>query len=580
MKLELVNGSRSRILAGAIFIIATIFIFRLFYLQVIQHDYYVGLANAEQVKKETLRANRGEIYALNGTEPVRLVMNETVYLAYVDPEQVAKPDEVAKVMKEVAGGNVRKNFEKLLVNGETKFRYQIIAERLTRSQAEKIKEKKLEGLGFAKYTQRVYPEGQMAAQTLGFVNAEGKGNYGVEGYLNKELAGVDGRLETVKDVSNIPLTIGDNNIRTPAQDGKNIVLSIDRNIQSHVEEAIVKGAERTGASHISVLVMNPNNGQVISMANMPSYNPAEYYKVQDGALFNNATVSAPYEPGSDVKTFTMAAAIDKGVAKASDTFYNTDSIKIEDITVSNATKGITGTISFQTALTMSLNTGFVTLAQKLGNGTNITRQARDTMYDYFHNRFGLGELTNIELAGENKGILISPEEQEGNAVRYSNMSFGQGLDATMIQVVGGFSSMINGGTYYKPTVVAGEVKSGVYVPKTTTDVVRSGILKQGTSEQMRVMMETARRSARPNDPSGYAVGGKTGTSQVVVNGRYSDTETIGTYLGYGGGVRPEYVIMVSVSGKDKVMRGAQDAGPIFTDISNWMIDYLKIQPKG
>lgn len=579
MKSDLLNGSRSRILAGIIFVVATIFVFRLFYLQVIQHDYYVGLANEEQIKKERLPANRGEIYALNGNTPVHLVMNETVYLVYVDPEEVDKPEEVSKVMKEIAGGNVRKGFETLLK--KEKSRYQIIADRVTRVQAEKIKEKKLHGVGFQPVSQRVYPEGQLAAQVLGFVNAEGKGNYGVEGYLNKELSGVDGRLETVKDVSNIPLTVGDRNIRTPAQNGKDLVLSIDRNVQSYVEEAIVKGAERTGATNISVLVMNPNNGQVLSMANMPSYNPAEYYKVQDGALFNNATISAPYEPGSDIKTFTMATAIDKGVARASDTFYNTDSIKIEDRVVTNATKGITGTITFQTALAMSLNTGFVTLAQKLGNGSAITRQARDTMYEYFHGRFGLGELTNVELSGENRGIIFSPAEQEGNAVRYSNMSFGQGLNATMVQVVGGFVSMINGGTFYKPTVIAGEMKSGVYTPKLKPEIIRSGILKQGTSEQMRTMMETARRSVRQNDPGGYAVGGKTGTSQVVLEGGgYSTTETIATYLGYGGGDRPEYVIMVSVSGKDMIMSGAQDAGPIFTDISNWMIDYLKIQPKG
>jgi len=277
----------------------------------------------------------------------------------------------------------------------------------------------------------------------------------------------------------------------------------------------------------------------------------------------------------------MATGIDKGVVRASDTFYNTDKIQVEDRTIGNATKGHTGNITFQTALTWSLNTGFVTVAQRLGDGKSITRTARDTMYEYFHDRFRLGGLTGVELANEAKGILISPDSPEGNAVRYSNMAFGQGLDATMVQVSGGFSALINGGNYYKPTIIAGEMVDGGYKKESTPQPVQSGVITQSTSDQMRDMMQTARASSFGRyDKPGYSVGGKTGTSQVIKNGQYSQTETIGTYLGYGGAEVPEYVIMVSVSGDNKELQGARDALPIFTDISNWMLDYLKIQPKG
>jgi cell division protein FtsI/penicillin-binding protein 2 len=251
--------------------------------------------------------------------------------------------------------------------------------------------------------------------------------------MNKELTGVDGRLETVTDVSDVPLTVGDRNIREPAVDGKDIVLTIDRSIQSKVEEITQSYAKKFKAGDVSVLVMNPKNGQVMAMANYPTYDPAKYYEVTDVGLFNNKTISEPYEPGSDVKTYTMATAIDKGVAKASDTFNNTDYIKVADRTISNAYKGITGTIDFQTAMNWSLNTGFVTLGMRLGDGKNITTQARTTMYEYFHDRFGLGELTGIELANESSGIVIAPDQPDGNAVRYSNMTFGQGLDATMMR---------------------------------------------------------------------------------------------------------------------------------------------------
>lgn len=573
------HGSRSRILAAVVLGIAAIFVIRLFYLQVIQHNHYVALANAEQIKPYTLTAKRGEIYAMSGTTPVKMVLNETVYTVFVDPSTIRDTAKVADVMKKVAGGNVRNGFEALLEKKETK--YQIIANKLTRLQADKIKEAGLRGVGFHAVSQRVYPEESLASQVLGFVNTEGEGKYGLESYENEALKGVDGRLETVTDVSDVPLTIGDRNIREPAVDGKNIVMSIDRNIQSHVEKALADGLSRTGATVGSVLVMNPNNGQVLAMANLPTYNPGKYFEVQDAAAFNNGTISAPYEPGSDVKTFTMAAGIDKNVVKPTDTFNNQDSIEVDDRTISNATKGYTGVISFQTALTYSLNTGFVTVAQRLGDGKTINRTARDTMYDYFHNRFRLGELTGIELANESKGILISPDDPDGNAVRYSNMAFGQGLDATMVQVTGGFSAMINGGNYYKPTVIAGEMVNGEFKKQDAAQPLQSGVVSQSTSDQMREMMRVVRTSSASRiDKPGYNIGGKTGTSQVIKNGVYSDKETIGTYLGYGGAETPEYVIMVSMSGENKVIRGAQDAGPVFTDVSNWLLDYLKIQPKG
>jgi len=573
------HGSRSRILAAVILGIAAIFVIRLFYLQIIQHGHYVDLAQAEQMTRERIPAKRGEIYALSGDTPVKMVLNETVYTVFVDPAVITKPQEVIAVMKQVAGGNVRDDFETSVKAKE--LRYRVIANKVTRVQAEKIKAAGLKGIGFQAVSQRVYPEEALASQVLGFVDTEGEGKYGLEGYENDVLKGVDGHLETVTDVSDVPLTIGDRNVREPAKDGKNIVMSLDRNIQSHTEQALAAGLARTGATKGSVLVMNPKNGQVLAMANLPTYNPGKYYEVQDAAAFNNETISAPYEPGSDVKTFTMATGIDKGVVRASDTYNNTDKIQVEDRTIGNATKGHTGNITFQTALTWSLNTGFVTVAQRLGDGKSITLSARQTMYEYFHDRFRLGGLTGIELANEAKGILISPDDADGNAVRYSNMAFGQGLDATMVQVSGGFSAMINGGNYYKPTIIAGEMVDGVYQKNESVQPLQSGVVTQSTSDQMRQMMETARASSfGRTDKQGYNIGGKTGTSQVIKNGQYSDTETIGTYLGYGGAETPEYVIMVSVSGDNKQLQGARDALPIFTDVSNWMLDYLKIQPKG
>lgn len=578
MDLKLQKGSRSKILAGAVIVAMAVFVFRLFYLQIVQHDYYVSQANKEQIKRLTIPAKRGQIYGLDGTTPIPLVMNRTVYTVFADPRMVSDNQAVINAIREIAGGNARSDIESLLSKKDS--RYQVLATRVTRTQADMIKEKQLKGIGFQEGSMRVYPEGSLAAQTLGFVNFDNEGKYGVEGKLDDRLKGIDGLLQSVTDVSDVPLTIGNNNINSPAVDGEDIVLSIDRNIQSKTEQALADGVKRSGATTGSVIVMNPHNGRIMAMANYPSYDPALFYDVKDAAAFNNSVVSAPYEPGSDMKTLTMATGIDKGVVSPDSTYNNTDYIQVDDRTISNASKGQTGTITFQHALNWSLNTGFVTVAMRLGDGTSINKQSRDTLYDYFYNRFKLGQATGVEVANEASGTIISPDSPDGNAVRYSNMSFGQGLDVTMVQVASAFCSIVNGGYYYKPTVIAGSLKDGKFVENEITQPTYP--VSKSTADQMRVMTRTARASMYSwQDKPGYYIGGKTGTSQVIKNGVYSDDETVGTYLGFGGSEElTGYVIMVEVAGDDMGMKGNEHAMPIFTDISNWMLDYLKIQPKG
>jgi cell division protein FtsI (penicillin-binding protein 3) len=578
MKLELQKGSRSRILAGLIFAIMGIFVIRLFYLQIIQHDYYANLADNEQIKPFVIPSKRGLIYALDGNTPTQLVMNETVYTVFADPLTTKDDDKIIEVIRRIAGGNARSDLKALLDKKDT--RYQILATKLTRTQADKIKEEGLSGVSFQAESQRVYPEGSLAAQTLGFVDFEGNGKYGIEGAFNERLKGTDGLLKTVTDVSNIPLTIGDRNVEIPAIDGEDIVLTIDRNVQSYAQQALAAGLERTGATHGSVVVIDPQSGKVMAMANLPSYDPAQFNKVEDAALFNNAVISIPYEPASVIKTLTLSAGIEKGVVTPQSTYVNTDYITVEDRVITNASKGQLGTITFQHGLDWSLNTSTVTIAQRLGDGKSITRQARDIMYDFFVNKFGLGKYTGIELSGEAAGTVISPEELEGNAVRYSNMSFGQGMNVTMIQVASAFSSIVNGGKYYKPTVIAGTVEPDGEFKQTATSSPKT-VISQSTSDQLKEMTRVTRSSISSFvDKPGYKIGGKTGTSETIENGTYKNGQTIGSYVGYGGTEEARYVIMVQVSGKDKNMQGARDALPIFTDISNWMIDYLKLQPKG
>ena len=578
MKSKLKKMSRTNILGLALLLAFSAIVVRLFQLQIIDNEKYLALADAEQMKRFEIPAQRGLIYAMDGKTPTKLVMNESIYTVFADPQMI-KDDEKSEIIskiKEVAGGNVRDGFESLLDKKES--RYQILATKISRKQAEMIKESDFTGIGFQETSQRVYPEGQLASQVLGFVNSEG-GQYGIEGALNDELSGKDGQLKTVTDVSGVPLTIGSRDIDTPAEDGKNVVLSIDRNIQAQAEKILKNKLESSGAKDGSVIVMDPQTGKVMAMANYPTYNPAEFSTVTDASVFTNGTTTSAYENGSVIKSLTMAMGIDTGVASPSDTYYNKDFVEIEDRTIKNAVLGHTGMITFQTAMNYSLNTGMVEIASRLGGG-QINKTARDTMYNYYHDRFGLGEKTGVEVY-EEKGTVISPENAEGNAVRYSNMSFGQGMNTTMIQTASAFSSIINGGTLYKASVINGEITSSGEYKQADAEVRQENVVKSTTSDQIRDVLVTARNSVgTTNDLAGYRVGGKTGTSQTIENGGYVDYQTIGSYLGFGGNNTPKFVIMVAVSGAGQNLQGVQDAGPIFTELSNWMLTYLKIQPEG
>jgi cell division protein FtsI/penicillin-binding protein 2 len=573
-----ISQSRISLLRWSLYIVISILVFRLFILQVIDHNKYMVLADQEQVKSLTIPASRGEIYALDQGNAVKIVLNQTVFTVFVDPKEVSDPEKVISSLRDIAGGNLVKNVDALVKAKPS--RYKVVARNVTSKQAELLRAKHLAGVGFQKMSQRVYPEKTMAAQTLGFVNAEGKGQYGVEEFLDADLRGQDGMLKAVTDISNVPLTIGKDNIDIPAKNGKNVVLSIDRNVQAYTETALVKGLEKSGAKYGSAIVINPQNGQIMAMANMPTYDPGEYSKVTDIAAFNNGTVSVPYEPGSDMKSFTIATGLDKGVIEPTSSYVNTDRIQVGDRTIENASKGQTGSITMQHALNWSLNTGMVTIAERLGDGNNITPTARQTMYDYLHNKFGLGQLTGIQVAGEAKGQVYAPDTAEGNAVQYATMSFGQGMNLTMVQVASGFCSIINGGRYFTPTLIAGYVDSdGSYMPNATPLPARQTI-SANASQKAKQMIHDARAAFyAKNDKKGYDIGGKTGTSQTLINGSYENSQTVGSYLGYGGNSSPQYVIMVQVSSPGRNLAGNTDAMPIFTDISNWMIDYLKLQPQ-
>ena len=571
---------RAKVLRIILFAAVTVILARLFVIQIIEHDAWVARAEDEHIVQSTIKAKRGEIYMMDGDEPSVAVMNETVFTVVIDP-LTANEEKTKSVVSSAVPA------EKMVADWKDVFadktrRYYIVARGVKQAEVDKIKEAELAGVYYSKGNARVYPEGEMAASLLGFVNAEGKGQYGVEGALDDELGGEDGVLKTVTDVNNIALSIGDDNVRVPAKDGKNVVLSIDKNVQHKMEQFLKEQIDSTPATNAAGIVMDPSTGEVWAMANMPSYDAANYAKVEDASVFINVPLESAYEPGSMCKSFSFAAAIDTGKITPQSTFDNKGYLTIDGWRIENAYEGQIGTITMQTGLAYSLNTSSMTALMRLGDSeTEITQKAKDVLYDYYYNKFGLGQYTGIELY-EVPGYVTKPDAADAYNSRYANMSFGQGLTLTMMQVAAGFSSVINGGEYYRPTIVAGEVtEDGTFLYNQAPEAVRETISSE-SSATMREMLRGTRNLMRTYgiDKPGYMIGGKTGTSQGIKDGKYTFDETVASYVGFGGaeGELPKYVIMVKIWGENQKLGGEADARPVFNKMSNYMIDYLKIKP--
>ena len=573
--------NRNRILRIALAVALGLIVVRLFFIQVIEHDAWNERAVAQQTSRTTLKAERGEIYMMNGDEVTPVVLNESVFTVIVDPA-ASERLEVAEPLEQILGDDLQASWDDVFANKNS--RYYVIARSVSRDKATQIAEAGLTGIWLQENTKRVYPEGTLAASVLGFVNADGKGQYGVEGSLNDQLAGTDGLLKTVTDVNDVALSIGSDNVRIPAVDGENIVLTIDRNLQAQVEQVLADVTNAYGKTNSSALVMDPNTGEVLAMANYPTYDPSDYGNVSDISVYNNGILSDAYEPASVAKTFTFAAAINEGVMTADSTYTNTGSVEIDNWTIRNAEQrsSLLGTIDMQTVFNYSLNTGSIQALMWLGGDPNqITQHGREILYDYYYNRFGLGNYTNIELI-EAKGNVGQPNEGTGLNSLYANMTFGQNMQVTMIQVAAAFCSVVNGGHYYTPTVVAGTVDAdGNFQPAEQKTAVRETV-SESTSEQMRAMLYGTRRTWRANgtDPAGYYVGGKTGTAQTIVNGKYDSSSTVATYIGFGGteGELPSYVIMVRVWKDGTASGGQEHALPLFNAVKGVVQDYLRVPP--
>ncbi len=555
---------------------------RLFSIQIIEHDKWVEAADAQHTLLEKIVAKRGEIYMMDMNDPVPVVLNQTVYSVIIDPAMTDK-DKIKAALEKNAPDKITKDIDELYeIEG---LRYFVIARNVSRDAAKAIADEGIAGVWFQNNSQRVYPEGTLASGLLGFVNADGIGQYGVEGSLNEKLKGKDGMLKTISDINNIALSIGDDNIKIPAENGKNVVLTVDRGIQRGVEEILAQAINETPATNFSALVMEPTTGKVLAMANYPNYDPANYGNVKDASAYINYVTEIPYEPASTCKPFAFSAAINEGRMTGETTYWNEGYEIVDGWRINNAEQrsSIYGEISMKTALYWSLNTGSINALKLLGDDpSRITQSGREKLYDYYHNKFRLGQATGIELI-EAEGTIADPNEGYGRDSVYANMTFGQNMYVTMIQVATAFSAVVNGGYYIEPTIIAGEYEDGMLTPaEKKTNITQ--VISEDTSAMMRDLLRNNRNyKVRGGiDRIGYAIGGKSGTAQVVRNGSYDNTmsETIASYIGFGGtdGELPKYVIMVKMWGEGEYMDSGRLSEVAFDPISNFIINYLKIKP--
>ena len=578
--------SRLQILKRIVIGLFAIITVRLFFIQIIEHDNWVAKANEAHIMLETITARRGEIYMMEGQETVPVVLNQTVYQIIIDPA-VTNHDQIKEALDKYAKDYITNDLDKIYQTPG--LRYAIIAKNVPHSNAVKIAGEGISSVWFKKDNKRYYPEGEMASGLLGFVNADGIGQYGVEGSLNNILAGKDGLLKTISDVNNVALSIGSDNVKIPAEDGKSLVLSVDRGLERGIEEIAHSAIENTPATNAAVLVMNPNTGEILTMASLPGYNPGDYGNVKDVSVYLNQVTEVPYEPASIFKNFVFSAAINEEKMTPDTEYLNEPYVIIDGNQIWNAeqrAKLNNQTLTMREALYWSLNAGSIHALKLLGdNPDEITATGRERLYDYYHNKFRFAQATGIELI-EAEGFIWDPHaEIYGLNAAFANMTFGQNLSATMIQTATAFSAVVNGGYWRTPTIVKGTLEDDGEIKPLSNEIVEDHILKSETSAMMREMLINNRSyKARAGiDAEGYDIGGKSGTAQVIVNGAYDDTmgNLIGSYIGFvaPSGEMSQYVIMVKMWGEGEALSGGE-AQELFDDLSHFVIDYLKIKPSG
>lgn len=424
----------------------------------------------------------------------------------------------------------------------------------------------LDGLVYRPRLQRYYPENELAANVLGFVNREGTGMFGVEAKFNDLLAGEPQSVWMTLDpyqVTEIP----------QLKAGADIVLTIDREIQAAAEEVLNKGLEDSGADGGAILVMDPNSGEMLAVASTPRLNPNEYWNYADVFTDNtpyNRAVSQTYEPGSVFKVLTMAAGLDSGAVTPDTEFLDTGSIQVGGITVHNWDWGAWGAQDMQGCMAHSLNVCLTWVATQIGAGT---------FYQYMQN-FGFGRITGIDLAGEAAGRLKLPGDTDWYEAELATNAFGQGVAVTPMQMIMAISSVANKrGEMMVPHVMQSMVRDGFqYTP--APQIVGRPISAETARHLTELLAKSLESESSDALVDGYRVAGKTGTASIATPTGYSNTQTNASFVGWGPVANPRFLVYVWLEKPSASEWGSVVAAPVFHDMVERLVVLMDIPPDG
>ncbi|MBI2589979.1 penicillin-binding protein 2 [Candidatus Berkelbacteria bacterium] len=556
---------RLNILVGGVILIAALISWRLLQKGVIEHPLYAAQAeNQYEISKE-LPSRRGTIYAQDYELGRRVPMASTEerFDISVVPRNVKDKPAAAQILATIF--NLEKEEVLTAISNERLYLPPLVRG-VPKEKRDEIVSQGFAGLLVEKRHERVYPENQLAAQLLGFVNREGAGNYGIEGYYDRELRGVSGSVVGEKDtLGRIISTLQ----KVAPEDGIDVELTLDHNVQFAVEERLYRGVEESGASGGQVVIMNPTSGEIIALGGTPSFDPNKFSEfASQPDRFRNPVIGTTYEPGSIFKPLIMASAIDLGKVEPDTTETFNKSVTVQGYEIHTALDKAYGNETMTQVLENSDNVGMVWVSGKMSN-----EELRNKLTS-----FGIDEKTGIDLAGEDAGLLLAlPLWRE---IHRATIAFGQGVSVTPMQIVRAWAALINGGKLVTPHVVKA-VTGERSITLAADAPIKEGVISQETSSKVRGMLE----SVVKNGPygrtriKGYRIGGKTGTAQIASDqGGYSETDYTHSLIGFFPVDEPKFLILVKLDKPKNAEFAESTAGPIFHDIAQYLFGYYKIPP--
>lgn len=555
-----------RFLFGCLTLLFCVLACRLFYLMVISSEELSERARDVEQRERSIKAARGIIYDRNG---VVLADNQPVCTISVIYSQVTEPEKVIKLLSEKLSMDeeeIRRKVEK--VSSREK-----IKSNVPKETADEIREANLSGVKVDEDYRRYYPYGNLASKVLGFTGSDNQGILGLESRYDSVLKGTDGTILTLTDFQGIEIESAAEERVEPVQ-GNSLYLSLDYTMQSFAQQAAEKVLKEKQAKSVSVILMNPQNGEIYAMVNVPEYDLNEPYELLsvyesgEGSendklnnMWRNPLISDSYEPGSTFKIVTATAALEEGKVSLNDTFHCPGYKIVEDRKIRcHKTQGH-GTETFKEGVMNSCNPVFMEIGARVG--------AR-TMLEYYK-KLGLYEKTGVDLPGE-AGSIMHKLENIG-AVELATMSFGQSIQITPLQLLRAVSAVVNGGTLVTPHFairtedsVTGEITELTYETKT-------GRVTEQTSGTMRSLLEAvvSEGTGKNAQVEGYQVGGKTATSEKLPRGT---GKYISSFLGFAPADHPEIMGLVLIDEPVGVYYGGTIAAPVMAEIFQNILPYL------